>query len=305
MRLPYRGRFAPTPSGPLHFGSLVTALASWLEAHHQQGEWLVRIEDIDPPREEPGAADHILRTLEHFGLTWDGPVLYQSQRHEAYQARLQQLIDQHQAYACSCSRKDLENHPVYPGFCRQGPKHPDRPLHWRLRVDDSATQRWQDAIQGAQSWPLAERGDVVIRRKDGLWAYQLAVVTDDLEQGITHILRGIDLLDSTPWQLWLQQCLQPAPGEQAAFHYAHLPVIVNAGGQKLSKQNLAPALDSGQTSQLLYRALQALHQQPDPGLQTEPPAQLLQEALRHWQLDRIAGLTAISETDLKPCTFTV
>ncbi|SFX36981.1 tRNA glutamyl-Q(34) synthetase GluQRS [Marinospirillum alkaliphilum] len=297
----YRGRFAPTPSGPLHFGSLVTAVASWLEARSHQGQWLVRMEDLDPPREAPGAADHILHTLEAFGLTWDGSVMYQSQRHAAYQQQLDQLIQAGHAYPCSCSRKALEGHHRYPGWCRSAPQHPDQPLAWRLRVDDQVSVQWQDQVQGPQCWPLQQAGDVVIRRKDQLWAYQLAVVVDDLKQGMTHILRGIDLIDSTPWQIWLQVCMGRANSDAPAFQYAHLPVIVNAVGQKLSKQNLAPALDTARISSLLMLALQALGQQPDPALQQETPETLLHEAIHFWQLDKVPAVAAISETDLKPC----
>lgn len=297
----YRGRFAPSPTGHLHFGSLVTALASWLEARSRGGEWLVRIEDLDPPREMPGAAAELLTTLEAFGLHWDGQVVYQSQRHELYQHHLELLVQPGHAYPCSCSRKELAGHHIYPGFCRKKPLHPERKLAWRLAVDHQQTIHWQDEIQGTQHWPLNQAGDVIIRRRDGLWAYQLAVVVDDLQQGITHLLRGIDLIDSTPWQVWIQTCLGTAQPRQPAFHYAHLPVIVNHAGQKLSKQNHAPALDTRQASRLLYRALCALQQQPDPALQREPVSTLLEEALKNWQLSRITATAQIKEADLDSC----
>ncbi|SFC34170.1 glutamyl-Q tRNA(Asp) synthetase [Marinospirillum celere] len=297
----YVGRFAPTPSGSLHLGSLVTALASWLDARSQQGKWLLRIEDLDPPREEPGAADQILYSLEQLGLFWDGPLVYQSQRSAAYQQALQLLQDKQLAYPCSCTRKELAGFSIYPGFCRQGPRYPNRPLAWRFAVDNNLKARWQDAIQGPQYWSLADAGDVVIRRKDQLWAYQLAVTLDDLEQGITHIVRGIDLLDSTPWQINLAQALQP---EAPAFQYAHLPVIVNKQGQKLSKQNLAPALDTTQATQLLYRSLLVLQQRVDPAWLQEKPATLLEEAAKNWQLERVPKVTQLPEESLKTCIST-
>lgn len=297
----YVGRFAPTPSGPLHLGSLVTALASWLDARSHQGRWLLRIEDLDPPREEPGATDQILYSLEALGLTWDGELLYQSQRHAAYAAALEHLKQQQLSYPCSCTRKELTGHPVYPGFCRSGPRHPKRPLAWRFAVDPQVTITWDDAVQGPQSWPLSKAGDVIIKRKDKLWAYQLAVTLDDLEQGVTHIVRGIDLLDSTPWQIHLQQAL--APGSPT-FQYAHLPVIVNSQGQKLSKQNHAPALDTSQATALLFMALQALQQNPDPRWLQEKPATLLHEATKTWQLERVPKQTSLAEESLQACTFT-
>jgi glutamyl-Q tRNA(Asp) synthetase len=195
----YRGRFAPTPSGPLHFGSLIAALASYLDARHQQGQWLLRIEDIDPPRCPAGAATTIQRQLEAFGLHWDGPVLWQHDRDAAYQQALERLAALGMAYPCSCSRKQWRDHPIYPGWCRNGPREPDSPLAWRLRTDLGPTPvSWQDRLFGHQQFAPAAMGDVVLKRKDGLWAYQLAVVVDDAEQGISDIVRGADLLDNTP-----------------------------------------------------------------------------------------------------------
>ena len=297
----YVGRFAPTPSGPLHFGSLVTALASWLDARSHQGKWLVRIEDLDPPREMPGASDRILQSLEDLCLTWDGPVIYQSQRSEAYSAALKDLQNQGHAFPCSCTRKELAGQTLYPGYCHQAPRHPERPLAWRFMVNPELTVEWQDNVQGKQTWPLKQLGDVVIQRKDGLWAYQLAVLVDDLEQGVTHIVRGIDLLDSTPWQINLLKCLQPKAPD---FHYSHLPVIVNAAGQKLSKQNLAPAINSQQASELLYRALLALNQPVEAAWCKEKPESLLKLAVDHWQLERVPQVAAIQEESLQTCTST-
>ena len=291
----YVGRFAPTPSGPLHFGSLVTALASWLDARHHQGRWLLRIEDLDPPREEPGASDRILRTLEGLGLTWDGEVVYQSRRASLYTQAWEELKRRKQAYPCSCTRKELSGQACYPGYCRSGPRHPNRPLAWRLAVDTQQTLCWEDQIQGQQSWSLAQLGDPIIRRKDHLWAYQLAVVVDDIDQGVTHILRGIDLLDSTPWQIYLHKLLEP---KAPAFHYAHLPVIVNASGQKLSKQNLAPAIQAEAGSRLLYLALRALRQPLDEAWQQSSPEQLLAAAVAGWNPDAIPRVAALNEDTL-------
>ncbi|GEK48106.1 glutamyl-Q tRNA(Asp) synthetase [Bisbaumannia pacifica] len=281
----YRGRFAPTPSGPLHFGSLVAALGSYLDARQAGGDWLLRIEDIDPPRCPAGAGDTILRQLEAFGLHWDGPVHYQSDRHDAYQAALECLIDQGLAYPCSCSRKQWRDHPIYPGWCRDGVHEPGKPLAWRLRSDLGLRPvEWQDRLFGAQRFDPATLGDVVLKRKDDLWAYQLAVVVDDAAQGISDVVRGHDLLDNTPWQRQLQAALGlPEP------RYLHLPLILGADGQKLSKQNLAPALpwEGPEVRRLLHRALKALDQAPAPGLIREPVAVQLAEAIPRWSVARL------------------
>jgi glutamyl-Q tRNA(Asp) synthetase len=281
----YRGRFAPTPSGALHFGSLIAALASFLDARRAGGEWLVRIENIDPPRCPAGAADTILRQLEAFGLHWDGPVLWQHSRDTAYAAALERLETLGLAYPCSCSRKQWRDFSVYPGWCREGPREPDKPLAWRLRSDLGLRPVvWQDRLFGEQRFDPAELGDVVLKRKDGLWAYQLAVVVDDDDQGITDIVRGFDLLDNTPWQRQLQQALGLAEPR-----YLHLPLIVNRDGQKLSKQNLAPALpcEDSAVRPLLYHALVALDQAPPVELGTVPVQEQLAWAIDHWQPSRI------------------
>ncbi|MDR5903663.1 tRNA glutamyl-Q(34) synthetase GluQRS [Franzmannia qiaohouensis] len=284
----YRGRFAPTPSGPLHFGSLVAALGSYLDARHAGGAWLLRIEDIDPPRCPPGAADTILRQLEAFGLHWDGPVHYQSQRNAAYQAALERLISAGLAYPCSCSRKQWRDYAIYPGWCRHGVREPHKPQAWRLRSDLGLRPvAWQDRLFGDQRFDPAELGDVVLKRKDALWAYQLAVVVDDAEQGISDVVRGLDLLDNTPWQCQLQVALgYPEP------RYLHLPLIVAANGQKLSKQNLAPALpddDGAALRRLLHRALLALDQAPDPAAGEAPVAEQLTQAVHDWDPRRLAA----------------
>lgn len=240
----YRGRFAPSPSGALHFGSLVAALASYLEARNHDGSWLVRIEDVDPPRVVAGAGDRILRSLEAHGFEWDGPVLHQSGRRDAYRAALADLRRLDLVYPCTCSRKDIlaragrgVDGPVYPGTCRAaGSVH--GPVAWRYRTPPGPI-RFEDRQQGlVQCDVAAECGDFVLRRADDVFTYQLAVVVDDAEQGISDVVRGADLLTSTPRQIALQQSLAlPTPG------YLHLPVALDAQGGKLSKQTLAAPID--------------------------------------------------------------
>jgi glutamyl-Q tRNA(Asp) synthetase len=239
----YRGRFAPSPTGPLHFGSLVAALGSYLDAKAHGGEWLVRIEDIDTPRTVPGAADDILRTLERFGLEWDGPVLYQSSRLEAYQAALERLS----VFPCGCSRKDVGDR--YPGTCRNGIQGRVDMPSWRFRVPDQIVS-FEDRRMGPQHQNVHDYvGDFVLKRADGLFAYQLAVVVDDAYQGITDVVRGEDLLDSTARQILLQRALGlPQP------RYMHLPVVLNEAGQKLSKQTGATPLDPDRVEELLTKA---------------------------------------------------
>lgn len=281
----YRGRFAPTPSGPLHFGSLIAALASFLDARHGGGTWLVRIEDIDPPRCPPGADGEILRQLEAFGLQWDETVRYQSTRHAAYQLALDRLVTQGLAYPCSCSRKQWREHAVYPGWCRDTACEPGKPVAWRLRSDLGLRPvTWQDRLFGRQIFDPTQSGDVVLKRKDDLWAYQLAVVVDDADQGISDVVRGHDLLDNTPWQRQLQAALSlPEP------RYLHLPLIVADNGQKLSKQNLAPALptDDDAVRPLLHQALVALDQAPPPELASAPVAEQLAAATAAWDVSRL------------------
>jgi len=241
----YVGRFAPTPSGALHFGSLTTALASWLDARAACGRWLLRIEDIDPMREVAGAADGILRTLEAFGLTWDGEVLRQSTRIEAYREQVDTLLKQGLAYFCICSRKQLAGFSVYPGTCRNA-RHERADGAIRLRVPGGVFGLL-DPVQGAFYQPLAEAvGDFVIWRKDGCPAYQLAVVLDDIQQGVTDIVRGADLLDSTPRQLYLYQLLRQKPPR-----YLHVPLLVQADGRKLGKSFRSPALAGSNPGQIL------------------------------------------------------
>lgn len=291
---PARGRFAPSPTGPLHFGSLVAALGSFLEARHRGGEWLVRIEDVDVPRVVPGAADAILRALERCGLFWDGPVLYQSRRTERYQAALERLLHAGRAYPCTCSRRELvacprarDGSPIYPGHCRGGVRHPDRPCAIRLHTTD-VMLAFQDAVQGDYRQRLeTEVGDFVIRRADGLFAYQLAVVVDDADQAITHVVRGSDLLDSTPRQMYLQSLLEwPTP------RYGHLPVATDARGDKLSKQTHAPPLDKRNPNPAIWAALRFLGQEPPPALADAPVAEIVSWALAHWRLERVPVIPA-------------
>ncbi len=287
----YVGRFAPTPSGPLHFGSLVAALASYLDAKAHNGLWLMRIEDIDPPREQPGASDEILRTLEAFELLWDGQVMYQSQQNERYQDQVSQLLDQGLAYRCQCSRKQLRGHTVYPNSCRKNPPPTDAECAIRLKTD--GTFSIKDRIQGHCQWPMNQVGDFIIQRRDKLFAYQLAVVLDDKEQGVNQVVRGYDILESTPRQLQLLKHLNISPPT-----YAHIPVIVQANGQKLSKQNLAPAINSKEKHQLLLRALAALQIFPQQEVQACAYSDILHWAVDQWNPSRLAMKQEIPEADL-------
>lgn len=287
----YRGRFAPSPTGPLHFGSLVAAVGSYLDARSQGGEWLVRMEDIDAPRNVPGAAEGILGTLEAFGFAWDGPVLWQSTRLEAYRAALQRLVADGFAYGCACSRKEIADSAsrpaiggglAYPGTCRNGLPPGRAARAWRLRVDDRETA-FDDRLQGRIVQHLErDVGDFVLLRADGQFAYQLAVVVDDAWQGITDVVRGADLIDSTPRQLRLQACLG-----FPVLRYAHLPVAANAAGEKLSKQTLAPALEAGRAAAELVRALAFLGQEPPAELARAAVAEVWQWALQHWRFAAI------------------
>ncbi|HEY1588943.1 MAG TPA: tRNA glutamyl-Q(34) synthetase GluQRS [Rhodanobacter sp.] len=251
----YRGRFAPSPTGQLHFGSLVAALGSWLCARHAGGQWLLRMEDIDPPREVTGSAASILAALPAFGLVADAPTLFQSQRVAAYDAAFERLRAADQAFPCWCSRSDLAG---ADGMHRDGhciaPTDPDRPPAWRLRVPDIEVD-FDDALQGPQRQNLRESaGDFVIRRVEGLYSYQLACVVDDAFQGITEVVRGSDLLDSTAWQIWLQRCLGlPTP------MYRHLPLALDAEGRKLSKADQACPVDPADPLPALRQALAFLH----------------------------------------------
>ncbi|WP_370592139.1 tRNA glutamyl-Q(34) synthetase GluQRS [Reinekea sp. G2M2-21] len=270
----YRGRFAPTPSGPLHFGSLFAAVVSFLDARAAEGHWLVRIEDIDPPREQPGAATSILSTLEKHGLFWDESVTYQSQNSERYQSYLTKLTELERLFWCTCSRKDLAGHKLYPGHCRHR-LQPVANSAIRLRIDRD-DDRFNDLFQGMQhSRPRDELGDVILRRRDNLFAYQLAVVCDDIEQNVTHVIRGIDLLESTYWQRELYRVLNAQPPT-----YGHFAVIHSTGSeQKLSKQNLAPAVDDTQPQQNLQQVFRLLNIH----VERDAPEAMLQQAIKQWR----------------------
>jgi len=288
----YRGRFAPSPTGPLHFGSLVAAVGSYLQARTQNGEWLVRIEDLDPPREQKGAATHIIKILNGYGFEWDKNISYQSQRYELYQNALEQLIDSDHCFACECSRKKIQLHAqslgisthIYPGICR------DHSVA-RLGSDKDAIRvkvlnqhiSFIDLLQGEQRVGLADEiGDFVVRRADGLYAYQLAVVVDDAEQGITEVVRGSDLLSSTPHQYYLQQLLgYPHPD------YAHLPLVINQEGEKLSKQSYARAIEIEDAAVNLIRVLQFLGQNPDEALARASLQDIWAWAIENWQIGSI------------------
>lgn len=286
---PYRGRFAPSPTGPLHFGSLVAAVGSFVDAHAHGGAWFVRIEDLDPPREVPGAADEILRVLEVCGLHWDGEVLYQSRRLAVYEEALETLRQQGRVFPCACTRKEIadsavgeENSGVYPGTCRKGLAPGKNVRSHRLLVDEGQVD-FVDAVQGKISQNLAaEVGDFVLKRADGWHAYQLAVVVDDAFQQITHVVRGADLLDSSPRQIFLQRLL----GVSTPF-YCHLPLVVDELGAKLSKQTLAPAIKENEIGMQLISALSALGQKPPPVLNGASAAEILAWAVEHWERNLI------------------
>jgi glutamyl-Q tRNA(Asp) synthetase len=285
----YRGRFAPSPTGPLHLGSLIAALASFLDARHHGGQWLVRMEDLDPPREQAGAADSILHSLQTHGLRWDGEVLYQSTRAGAYRAARLELMQAGLLFACGCSRAALSPAGCCSGACRaRQTEILSAPHAIRANVPTHCQIEFTDLLQGPQHWALGETlADFVVHRKDGLDAYQLAVVADDAEQGITHVLRGSDLLDSTPRQIFLQQ--------QLAYRspsYGHLPVITTRAGQKFSKQNQAPALVDSEAEQSLRHALQFLHQQTPPA-SVRGVDQILAWATAHWQRRQVPATLAI------------
>ncbi len=290
----YIGRFAPTPSGYLHFGSLVAALASYLDARAVNGRWLLRMEDLDPPREVPGAQQAILATLESYGLHWDGELVQQSERHAEYRALVERLLERGLAYACTCSRKRLEAYQgIYPGFCRDS-GHLRENAAIRLHVPERR-YGFDDRVQGHYSQDLArEVGDFVIQRRDGLYAYQLAVVLDDAWQGVTDVVRGADLLDSTPRQLYLQELLGlPQP------RYLHVPLIIQPDGHKLGKSYRSPPLPADQATPLLIRALRALGQALPEQAEYGEPEELLRWASQHWDAGLIPHTPTLAEAQLR------
>jgi glutamyl-Q tRNA(Asp) synthetase len=283
---PYRGRFAPSPTGPLHFGSLVAAVGSYLDARANAGEWLVRIEDLDTPRVVRGSANEILDTLIASGMQWDGAVVRQSARRDAYHAALHELRAAGLLYACACSRREIADSGingiegyVYPGTCAHGLPAARAARAWRVRTQGARID-FDDAVQGCVEQDVERQvGDFVLYRSDAIYAYQLAVVIDDAEQGITHVVRGADLLDSTPRQILLQRQLGlPTP------HYAHLPVAVNDRGQKLSKQTRAAAIDAADMRPALVHALAFLGQEPPEGLTRASLAQIWDWAIGGWRV---------------------
>jgi glutamyl-Q tRNA(Asp) synthetase len=317
----YRGRFAPSPTGPLHFGSLVAAVGSYLDAKHHHGTWLVRMEDLDTPRCVPGAAEDILRTLEAFGLHSDEPVIYQSRRTAAYDEALRKLQTSGTVYPCCCTRKEIADSalngiegPVYPGTCRNGIPTGREGRAWRIRTgyplptpppmgegtklpspyvgragEGGETVEFDDALQSHISQNLeTEIGDFVVKRADGLFAYQLAVVVDDAFQSITHIVRGADLLDSTPRQIYLQRLLGLLIPQ-----YLHLPIAVNAAGEKLSKQTLAAPMDETHPARTLLRVLEFLQQQPPADLAGQDVKSVLDWAIANWHTTRMRGIKSL------------
>ena len=282
----YRGRFAPSPTGALHFGSVVAALASYLDARHHQGKWLVRIDDLDTLRERPGSAAQILTTLEHFGMHWDEEVVYQSQHLRLYQQALAELQDNRLVYGCNCSRKHIAAIAttgvegfIYPGNCRDRSISKTTSHSLRLRTNSLDTL-FDDRIAGAVTQCIeSEIGDFILRRGDGIFAYQLAVAVDDHEQGVTHIVRGADLLLSTPRQMYLQRLLKMHhPG------YAHLPLVTNADGSKLSKSSEAWPVDTSNPVRTLNQALKFLGQQQVSANNVE---EFWPQAIRQWDIDAI------------------
>jgi glutamyl-Q tRNA(Asp) synthetase len=293
----YRGRFAPSPTGPLHFGSLVAAVGSYLEARRNKGKWLLRIEDLDRPREAPGAAAAILRALEGYGFEWDEEIMFQSRRNDAYHTALKRLEDRQAIFPCACTRREISDstlspvsEAIYPGTCRGGLSPGREARARRVRVGETVIA-FDDLLQGRIEQNLTrEVGDFVVRRADGLFAYQLAVVVDDFEQGITDVVRGADLLPSTPRQILLQRLLG-----LLTPRYAHLPVVVNRGGEKLSKQTLAAPLEITEAPAWLWRALGFLGQAPPAELLAGSVPDIWSWAFGNWRMTRIPERRHIRE----------
>lgn len=285
----YRGRFAPSPTGPLHFGSLIAAIGSYLDAKSHHGKWLVRIEDVDRQRKAPGAASKILYTLEKLGLEWDEEIIYQSLRSERYQEALNTLNKRNLVYPCICSRKEIADSSImglygsiYPGTCVKNPDAAKKTHALRIHTTEDLIQ-FHDIVKGVYCQRLrSEVGDFVLRRADGIYAYQLAVVVDDAAQNITHIVRGADLLDSTPRQIFLQQLL----GYRTP-RYMHLPVVTNARGEKLSKQTNAAPVDLANALSQLVDALHFLGQKPPMEMLQGDIASFWRWATQNWHVDLI------------------
>jgi len=288
----YVGRFAPSPSGPLHFGSLLAAVGSYLQARQANGDWLLRIEDLDRPRVVPGAAENIIATLAALGFEWQGAIEYQSKRLSLYAEALELLRLSGCLYECSCSRAQITaatdetaNEARYTGTCRTRSLPHTGPTALRFRASPGAVE-FADRIQGKVSQDVdASVGDFVVRRRDGIFAYHLAVVVDDAAQGITEVVRGVDLLESTPRQILLQRTLGVATP-----HYAHLPLAVDRDGKKLSKSSQSMSIDANNAGQLLWRALEALRQEPPASLAHAPSPEIWSWAIGNWKLTPLTGL---------------
>jgi len=283
--LAWVGRFAPSPTGPLHFGSLVAAVASYMIAKSNGGRWLVRMEDLDPPREVAGAAQQILISLESYGLYWDGEVVYQSQRQSLYQQKLEELIQQKIVYYCSCSRRAIENRnqAVYDGHCRdQFVFDKQRSPAIRIMFADGF-ESFEDQICGhCEFSSQADKQDFIIKRRDGLFAYQLAVVCDDIEQGVDHLVRGMDIVDSTPRQNYLYHCFVKAPPI-----YYHIPLVLDSAGRKLCKSSGAPRLNEYNKTERLLKAFSHLGQKVDAGMNDADSEELIAYFEKHWQTELI------------------
>ncbi len=288
----YVGRFAPTPSGALHFGSLYAAVASYLDARAHRGHWLLRIEDLDRPREVAGSAAGILDTLEKFGFHWDGEVVRQRDRADLYEAALESLHAKGLIFQCSCSRLQLEDETRYPGTCRAQPQAAGVPTASRLRVESGRIQ-FRDRIQGAYRQDLSACvGDVILKRRDHIFAYLMAVVVDDAQQGVTHVVRGADLLDNTPRQIYLQQCLGlPLP------QYAHVPVITEPNDAKLAKSRRSLSLDPEQALPQLLSVFSLLQLEPPALLQGSSIADAWEWAIGHWDIQDVPKRLNVRVTD--------
>lgn len=287
---PYKGRFAPSPTGPVHFGTLIVAVGSYLQAKKNNGEWLIRMEDVDTTRKVEGSDKEILDTLEAFGFEWDGEIIYQSGQNEHYENALQQLISRSLVFPCTCTRKQLtsSNNSIYPGTCRNRP-FPDEEEHALRLLAKDITIKFSDIVMGKQSQNIAQQcGDFVIKRRDGLFAYQLAVVVDDYLQNITEVVRGADLLDSTARQIYLQRLLgYPTPG------YCHLPLAIDTSGNKISKSEGAMEVDLKNREKLLFSVLGFLGQRPPADLISSSIEDIWSWAETHWDIRQIPSKTHI------------
>ncbi|WP_171458616.1 tRNA glutamyl-Q(34) synthetase GluQRS [Acinetobacter terrae] len=288
-RMAYVGRFAPSPTGPLHFGSLITAVASYCDARAHKGKWLVRIEDTDIPRIYPGSEDHILRSIDAFQFEADDAIIFQKDRLDLYDAVIDQLHQNHLVYACQCTRKMLGSNHIYAGTCRDL-NLPFEQQAIRVKVSNQEIC-FSDRLQGTHCSNLQQDlGDFVLKRRDGIINYQLAVVVDDYLQGMTHVVRGADLLDNTERQIWLGSILG-----YPKLKYMHLPLAMNDQGQKLSKQNMAQALDLNRAPELLQQAIRALHQ---PEVDLDTPAHMLKQAIAQWDIQHIPHTKELEGTYL-------